>query len=237
MKLSLITVLSTIIFGNLVLGAPAPEDSCRPVGKPGPIVGLGDFRDESVQNFKFGKTNAYKGDVLIPSEEPGQIFQFYECDLPSDKFKHDLDDEEEYHGQPRLRDDPSLCVTPGYVNVRVSEGGHNHHEPYPKDGEKNVRLEPCASKPSLMTRKQWFSMRKNVNKGCSRVLNQMGWARDAHDMRAPCLLYDQHDEHNEAVSLGITNRFYARILMLGSGKSKHSCIAYPEYFQDINTSI
>lgn len=228
MKVLFTTVLSAFALSNIALGAPAIKDSCRPVASPGPIVGLGDFKDESVQNFKFGKTEAYKGDVLVVSEKPGQEFQFYECDPPSDKYKDDQNKEFWYYGQLRSKDDPSMCVTPGYVYVKKGDYAWRN-EPYPKHAEWTVRLQPCATKPSLEMRKQWFAMRKNlIKKGCSRVLKQVGWAKNGHDVEAPRLLYDQHDEHDQSVALGVTTRNYARIMMLGSDETKHECLKYPD---------
>ena len=214
MKMQLGSVLALAALSGLAYGAPAQNGRCHPVAKPGPLVGLGDYDDTSVQQLSFGSVKGFKGKVLVASDKPGEAFQFYECEPPSDKYEGSND--YFYYGQVRSKNDPSMCLTPGTVN-RPVKGRKDKWEAYPNDGEKAVRMEPCAEEASLTMRKQWFRIPRTGPKGCSRELDQAGWESDKLSLR---LEYDG----GSPVTFGVTTRDYARILMLDSGKAEHRCI-------------
>ena len=87
MRMQLGSVMAVAALSGLVYGAPAQNGRCHPVAKPGPLVGLGDYEDTSVQQLSFGAAKGYKGHVLVASDDAGEALQFYECEPPSDKYE------------------------------------------------------------------------------------------------------------------------------------------------------
>lgn len=157
----------TLFLVLFVLNSSVFGLTCKPSGPAGNLVSLSFSGNHSevyeVSHSK--KVNGYP--ALVKAEETNQVFQFYECDPPTSKYKRG--------GQVRSVLNTSMCITPGAV-YRFSVENRNFSK-YPEDADDRISLQPCAHEHGLTMRLQWF-MGSETEKNCAWQISQQGWKTD-----------------------------------------------------------
>ena len=112
-----------------------------------------------------------KDGKLAKSKLPGEEYDFYVCDAP-EKFVEG--------GGVLKTKDGKKCLTNSFIRERDPSQDVPYHTGYkqvPEKVEKKVTLEDCAE-GGMELRKQWFTLKGPLRKGCSRWLLLHGHKSD-----------------------------------------------------------
>lgn len=141
--------------------------SCKPQGVAGSLVGI-HISGNTSEHFEVSNSKEVNGyPALIKVDKTDQMFQFFQCEPPSKKYKAG--------GQLRSLKNTSMCLTPGQVQRYDHDSGN--YSPYPQDVDDRISLQPCMDTHSLLLRKQWF-METETEYGCRMRVTQQGWRTD-----------------------------------------------------------
>lgn len=122
----------------------------------------------------FGWTQYYhmKDGKLARSNLPGEEYDFYVCEAPEKFYK--------WSGGVVKTKDGKKCLTNSFIRERDPSHDGSHGIAYkqvPENVEKKVTLEDCAE-GGMELRKQWFTLKGPLRKGCSRWLLLHGHKSD-----------------------------------------------------------
>lgn len=156
-----------VVFAATVFAAPVQPDAeiqCKPVGKPGLLMGTSLRGDASPMQFTVSDEKYMGHPKIRATNDTSYQFQFYQCEPPQGMNLSSSANESVY-GQLRSVKHNDQCVTSGNVwmnNSPESSGKQGKYEQWPTaDG--TVTLQPCwrslkYSFDERWLRFQWFSL-------------------------------------------------------------------------------
>ena len=193
-----ILLFALLLLNNTVFGL-----SCKPAGPAGILMSVS-FSGNHTEVYEVSDTKKVNGHpALVKAKETEQVFQFYECNAPTSKYKTG--------GQIRSVLNDSMCITPGAV-YRFNTGIQNFTK-YPEHADDRISLQPCAQVHSLTMRLQWF-MGTETENSCAWQISQQGWKTD--------LASDEVVLSENGVALDVRERSKKKSLIYIATKHGHS---------------
>lgn len=166
------------------------------------------------QNF------AFKKGTLALSDKPGEYVDFWECEPPSDKYSGSTD--KKMFGMLKSNQDPSMCVTSGRILRGVgqkSDGFDTAFRTIPKDASGDqVTWQKCATKESVTSRLQWFSVERSPKGGCASRVALEGHKSDNF------LGLLQGDEKKASFDVIHPNQAWHSLAYLKNGDISNRCV-------------
>lgn len=127
---------------------------CKAVGEPTKLLS---HEPQNKTTLFFKASSKGSNPKLLAGSESEDLFQFYECDAPSDKYYGSQGNVK--YGQLHSVSHKGKCLTAGNVSVDIHDDAKGSTYKYIPNKDATIRLYDCQTSDSDLMRRQWMGLR------------------------------------------------------------------------------